>query len=123
LDLVFRRLLPASEWHGPLLFLESSFRPVNPPMKLAARRKAREILGADRLAVTVEFPHRDARQKPVRVKGHLLPDTCCGKSLEALVRIPAEARPGDVEVRIVWDDAGELKGGSATVNVSLRPPR
>jgi hypothetical protein len=104
---------------GTLTYCEASFESPGADKKATAKRKARDILGADRFPIEVEFRHQDAKEKPVRVKGYLRPDACCGRSLEGFFRVPDEARLGDAKIMIVWGDGKESKGGSVTVLVSI----
>src|SRR5262249_40626418 len=83
---------------GTLTYLTGALQgPGAEEEKGARKRKARDILGADRITIEVEFPPKGAKEKPVCVKGYLGPDRCCGKSLEGFVRVPEEARTGDVK--------------------------
>lgn len=104
---------------GTLTYCVASFESPGADKKAVAKRKARDILGTDRIAIEVEFPHKEAKEKPVRVKGYLRPDACCGRSLEGFFRVPDEARRGDVKITIVWGDGKESKGGSVTMLVSI----
>jgi hypothetical protein len=105
---------------GTLLYCAASFeRPgadKNPP----AKRKARDILGTDRFPIEFVFPNQDAKKKPVRVKGYLRPDACCGRSLEGFCKVPDDARLEDVEITIAWGDGKESKAGSVTVSVFIK---
>ncbi len=90
-------------------------------MKEQDRRKVREVLQADRVAIAVEFPPASPTEKPIRTQGWLRPDFCCGKGLDGTFLIPARARRGETTLRFSWSSSGSLRAGSTTLDLTLGP--
>ena len=104
---------------GKLAYLTASFRADGPKEKAASKPDARALLGADRLTVEFVFPHEDAKAHPLRVKGYLQPDACCGTELEGFVTVPEKASLGKVKLMISWAEGKKFSGDSVTLNVVI----
>jgi len=106
---------------GQPAYVKASFKATagNKKVKEADQRKVRHVIEADRVPIEVQFPPADPDGKPLRVAGWLRPDFCCGKGLDGTFTPPADARRGEVTLRISWPSSGRLRAGSTTLDVTL----
>lgn len=107
---------------GKPVYIHASFK--NPgtdrKKKEPDQRKVRQVLQADRVQLSLAIPHRDPDEKPIRVLGWIRPDFCCGKGLDGSFTVPESAALGEVTLRISWATTGNLRGGHALVDVTLK---
>jgi RNA polymerase sigma factor (sigma-70 family) len=83
--------------------------------------KARQFFRTQPFRFEVEFPHEDDKQSPVRVQGLAKPEDCEGNEMYGFVRVPKEARLGDVDVKVFWPAFQGIEQGSTTMNVFIVP--
>jgi len=83
--------------------------------------KAHDIQGQNdpRVAVEAAFPNLDARAEPIVAKGFLEPDTCCGSHLVGSVRVPRQAKLGDVTITLSLPDWKEALPKPAAMKVTI----
>src|SRR5262249_32523626 len=94
------------------------------PVPVLSKANVRAIFRTQPFRFEVEFPHEDAKQSPVRVQGlakKLEDSDDGGNSMGVFVRVPKEARLGEVEIKVSWPAFQGIHQGSTTMNVFIRP--
>jgi len=85
--------------------------------------KARTVLGKQEVfPIEIEYPHEDASLPPLRVKGSLRLDSCCGAELEGLFVVPQQARTGKVKIVVVWKEWRGIEAGKCEFPVTIHKP-
>src|SRR5262249_17532903 len=82
------------------------------PVPVLSKANARAIFGTQPFRFEVEFPHEDAKQPPIRVQGLAKPEDADGNEISGFVRLPKEARLGDVEIKVSWPAFQGITQGS-----------
>lgn len=83
--------------------------------------KARDIFRTQPFRFEVETPHADAKQPPLRVQGLAKPEDCEGSEMSGFLRVPKEARLGEVEIKVSWPAFQGITEGSTTMKVFILP--
>ncbi len=93
------------------------------PVPVLSKANARAIFRTQPFRFEVEFPHADAKQPPLRVQGLTKPEDSDdgGNEMSGFVRVPKEARLGDVEIKVSWPAFQGVTQGGTTMKVFILP--